>query len=197
MDRIGAIILAGGHSSRFGSDKAAASLSGRALVSHVLGAIPPSRSSTCLVLRADQPEPDVDFDRVVHDDPGLPDGPLRGIVTGLEALAEPWAWVIACDLPGVVPALLEALAVQRETGMLGVIPEWEGRRQPLCALYSRGAAAEFRAALAGGVRSMWEALEVPGFRCFSSARVREVDPQGRSFFNVNTVEDLDRFRSAS
>ena len=107
MDGIGAVILAGGRSSRFGRDKVAVQLDGSSLLEHVLNALPESCVETMLVLREEQGDSGYPVDRVVFDDPALPDGPLRGIVTGMEAIDREWSWVVACDLPGIVPALLE------------------------------------------------------------------------------------------
>jgi molybdopterin-guanine dinucleotide biosynthesis protein A len=196
MDEIGAVILAGGRSSRFGRDKAGVQLDGLSLLEHVLNGLPESRAETILVLREDQAEPGFPVDQVVLDDPALPAGPLRGIVSGLEAMTSGWAWVVACDLPGIMSALLEDLARARTTNALGVIPEWGGRIQPLCALYSHAALPILREAAGSSARSVTGALDKPGFLRFEEARCRKFDPEGRSFININTPDALERFRSA-
>ena len=197
MDTVGAIVLAGGQSSRFGSDKALAQFGGRCLVEHVVRALPVERAETLLVQRESQARPSSEFDRVIFDDPDLPDGPLRGIISGLEASNAEWSWVVACDLPGISPVLLELLVQRRTEESLAVIPEWQERLQPLCALYSRSAAAVLRAAIANGERSAQGALADPRFLRLTTDQVRQVDPSGRSFININTPDALERFRSAS
>ena len=196
MDEIGAVILAGGRSSRFGRDKAAVQLDGLSLLEHVLNGLPESRAETVLVLREEQVVQEAAIDRIVFDDPDLPDGPLRGIVAGLEAMTSDWGWVVACDLPGIVPALLEELALARTPDALGVIPEWGGRIQPLCALYSRAALPILRESAGSGARSVTRALDHPGFQRFAELRSSKLDPEGRSFININTPDALERFRSA-
>jgi len=196
MDEIGAVILAGGRSSRFGRDKAGAQLDGLSLLEHVLKALPEPRAETVLAIREEQTGSESPVDRIVFDDPALPDGPLRGIVAGLEAITSEWAWVVACDLPGIIPALLEDLARARTPDLLGVIPEWGGRLQPLCALYSRTALPILRKAAGSDARSVTGALAQPGFLRFDEARSRKLDPEGRSFININTPDALERFRSA-
>jgi len=195
MDAIGVVILAGGRSSRFGQDKASAPLADRSLVEHVIGALPPSRGETLLVLRQGQSMPPVSVDRVAVDDAELGEGPLRGIIAGLEASSTEWAWVIACDLPGLQGDLLVELARARTEGALAVIPEWGGRLQPLCALYSTAAAVALRKASLAGTRSVREAVDQPGFVRFAESRCRAIDPAGLSFVNINTQEALERFRS--
>ena len=188
MDTIAAVLLAGGESKRFGRDKA------EVLLGLVIDALPP-RSETVLVQRRGQVPKTTRVDLVVTDDMALPDGPLRGIVAGLEAVKADWSWVLACDLPGVDKKLLKELLKHRSDGSLGVIPEWEGRLQPLCALYSRQSARYLRRAIEMGARSVHEALMDPRFVRVPEKRLRELDPEGRSFVNINTPEALEEFRS--
>ena len=95
-DRILGAVLAGGASSRFGSDKAAAVLGGRTLLDHASAAIAPFVTEVVVIGRAD----------------GVPDlpvaglGPLGGIAGALGyAARQGFASVltIGCDMP-VVPA---------------------------------------------------------------------------------------------
>jgi molybdopterin-guanine dinucleotide biosynthesis protein A len=169
---------------------------GLSLLEHVLNGLPEACSETVLVLREEQVGGEYPVDRVVFDDPDLPDGPLRGFVAGLEAMTSEWSWFVACDLPGIVPALLEELALARTPDALGVIPEWGGRIQPLCALYSRVSLPVLREAAESGSRSVTGALDHPGFQHFDEIRSRKLDPEGRSFININTPDALERFRSA-
>ena len=189
MDPVAAVLLAGGESKRFGRDKA------EVLLGLVIDALP-RRSETVLVLRAGQVPKTTRVDRVIMDDMALPDGPLRGIVSGLEVLEQDWAWVLACDLPGVSPKILQELLKHRRSGALGVIPEWEGRLEPLCALYSRTAARYLRRAIEMGAQSVQEALQDPRFVHVPESRLRELDPTGRSFTNINTPQALEQFRSS-
>jgi len=133
---------------------------------------------------------------VIHDDMGLPDGPLRGIVSGLEAVDAGWAWVIACDLPAISAKVFEEFEAHKREGILGVVPEWDGHLEPLCALYSRRAAAYLRRAIDMGARSVREALEDRRFVRIPESRLREIDPDGRSFTNINTPEAFEEFRSS-
>lgn len=100
MQLLGAV-LAGGGSSRFGSDKAAAVLDGRTLAEHAAAA---------LAAYADEV--------VVVGPGGLPDlprprlGPLGGIAAALDHAAGRGircVLTIGCDMPVVAPELMEAL----------------------------------------------------------------------------------------
>lgn len=102
MSRVLGAILAGGRSSRFGSDKAAADWRGRTLANHAADAI----------------RGHVDAVVVIGGSDGLPDmprpdlGPLGGIAGALDhAAGHGFAHVltVACDMPRVPADLLERL----------------------------------------------------------------------------------------
>jgi len=106
---ITAIILAGGQSSRFGMDKANALWHGRKMIDHVAMHLRGVAREVIAVSRAAQNADGWRVDRIIHDDPAAPPGPLRGIVRGLEQCRTEWAYVLACDCPLVQPALLLGL----------------------------------------------------------------------------------------
>ena len=199
------IVLAGGRSSRFGSDKLEAELEGASLLSRTIAAV----------------EPIVDI--VIVAGPGLPDGPQTGEVPPtlapdrepfggpLAALAdvlEPevpdpvtsLALVVGGDMPRLVPAVLTAM-LDRLAGDLeldAVILQAPGspHRQVLpLALREQRAAVAARGALAAGDRSLraligrMRTLELP-------ADVwQALDPSGDTLVDVDTSADLARLRS--
>ncbi|MBC8423313.1 molybdenum cofactor guanylyltransferase [bacterium] len=192
MDDIGAVILAGGESRRFGRNKPDASWRGSTLLARVLEALPAECAHRLLVTRAVQPQPAAaaGCDQVVHDDPDAPPGPLRGLVRGLQACPTSWAWVVACDLPLLRPDLLRLLRRRAEPGDLAVVPRWQDRLQPLCALYAREAAQALAAAQAAGERTLRGAVATIGYRPLDESDLCRVDPRGLSFVNVNTPREL-------
>ena len=190
VEAVDTVLLAGGLSQRFGRPKAGAEWRGSTLAARVLSARPACPGRTVLVLRAeDDPRP-VSADVVTWDDPADPPGPLRGVIAGLRACNAEWAWVTACDLPGLTPAVLTLLRAEARPGDDVVVPEWDGREQPLCALYAVSAAEGLAAALADGERSLAGALKRLSVRRLPQERIRSVDPAGTSFVNVNRPEDL-------
>ncbi len=113
------IVLAGGSSSRFGSDKLAADLGGRPVLAHTVAAVAATASPVVLVLAPDAPVPDWAGDGarplVIARDPEPFGGPLVGLAAGLAALrsAAPdaeIALVIGGDMPSLVPGVLGLLA---------------------------------------------------------------------------------------
>ncbi len=191
-----AIVLGGGHSRRFGREKGLAKWRSLSLVDHVLQRLPQPRQSTILVLRAEQCTAWADRDDVtIISDHDAQAGPLRGVIRGLEYLAEHshsgWAWIVACDQPLVCTTLLQALPAAISPSKLAVIPEWEDRLQPLTGLYHVDAASELRRCHERGEASLINALHSVGHVTFSADQCRQLDPRGLGFMNVNRPADLD------
>ncbi|RKZ10371.1 molybdenum cofactor guanylyltransferase [bacterium] len=185
-----AVVLAGGLSTRWGRDKSLVRWRGGRLVDHVVARLPDERHETVLVVRREQGDTGWPADVVVHDDPDLPAGPLRGVIRGLEACTAECAWVVACDQPLISAPLLRHLADVLDPDRLAVIPEWGGRPQPLVGVYRSAAAARLAACLADGERSLIGALEALDVQMVDETQCRRFDPAGDSFLNLNRPEQL-------
>ena len=92
-----AIVLAGGESRRFGSDKLAADLGGRALLDHALDGLP---AHTAIAIVGPERPMDRDVTFLREDPPG--GGPAAGLIAGLTWALEAGAEVILV-LPGDAP----------------------------------------------------------------------------------------------
>ena len=67
--------------------------------------------------------------RLVHDDVAF-QGPVGGILYGLKAASEEFAFVTSCDSAFLHTPLISHL-LSRRAGYDVVVPRWEGRLQPL------------------------------------------------------------------
>jgi molybdopterin-guanine dinucleotide biosynthesis protein A len=116
-------------------------------------------------------------------------GPLMGIRTGLQASTADVCFVAAADAPLLQPALVQALSA-RVRDCDAVVPIWKGELEPLCAVYARRCLPAIERSLGQGrVVSFFPLVRV----CYlPEEEVTAADPQGRSFVNVNTSEDLQR-----
>jgi molybdenum cofactor guanylyltransferase len=125
----------------------------------------------------------------------LPDhGSLGGIYSGLRAASADAAFMVACDMPFLSPAVVR-LVVARAGHADVVIPRVGGQLQALHALYTKACLPHVEERLRAG------RLKISGF--FESVRVLEIaeeeltslaDP-GRIFMNVNTPDELERARA--
>lgn len=186
----GAIILAGGQSRRMGRNKALLRLTpdGPPLIEIVIAA---ARSvATAIVLSTNDPAPYAWLGLPTMADrfPGA--GPLAGLEAGLSALPTDAAFLLACDMPAIVPELLR-LVRDRLGDADAVVPlNAVGQPEPLCALYRPACLPAIRARLAAGDFAMRGWLADVRTIFIPAADLRAVDPDLRSFRNLNTPADL-------
>lgn len=187
------IILAGGRSQRMGTTKALLPLPGQpseTFLSHLTSTLAPLCAEVLVVARdpaqfAGVALPDT---RVVFDEkPG--GGPLMGLYSGLKAIQSSTALVVAVDMPFVQPALLAFLLAHSQENTL-LVPIVAGVPQVLLAIYPSSILPQIEILLKQGKRAPRALLEVAPVLYIEEARLREVDPQLRSFIGVNTPEDL-------
>lgn len=191
-DRIGAIVLAGGRSSRFGRDKLAELIDGRPLLDHAIAAARVVATDIVVVAAPDANRDLPDGVHLAHD-PVAYEGPLAGLAAGLAALdpAVDRLIVVAGDMPSLVPAvlgrLLDPVMAGRAAALLGV----EGDPPPLpMALDRRRAAAAIRGLVEGGetrLRALPWALDA---EVVPASIWRYDDPAGATFRDVDTPADL-------
>jgi molybdopterin-guanine dinucleotide biosynthesis protein A len=142
------VVLAGGRSTRMGSDKARLVVAGTPLwrrqmrVLEAIGAQPVS-----LGLRARQRGPSGKL-KVIRDTAAHA-GPLGGLHAALESSSTRWLAVLAVDMPHVDPAWFARLLKKCRPGNGAVVAEAAGF-QPLAAIYPREAAAIARRRLRDG-----------------------------------------------
>jgi molybdenum cofactor guanylyltransferase len=194
-----AIILAGGESSRFGSNKALQLLAGKPLICHVAERLSQIADETLVVIG--YREPGAGYEAVlpssvkIMNDRQEGKTPLIGIVTGLQAVKSEHALICACDVPFVKEEVVELL-FQRASGVDAAIPKWnKGHIEPLEAVYrvaSTLKAAQETLALTGlPLRVMIGKLAQVAYVSVED-EIGRVNPDLRTFLNVNTREDMDR-----
>jgi molybdopterin-guanine dinucleotide biosynthesis protein A len=180
-------ILAGGHSQRFGEDKALVLLQGRPLLAHILERTEGLAAETFIV--TNRAEAHARFGQRMVGDllPGT--GLLGGLYTALYHAAQPWLLALACDMPLVNRALLEfMLTLRGETE--AVVPSLGGLPEPLHTLWSKACLEPMRTALERGDRRVVSLFPVVKVRTVSQAEIEAFDPDHLSFVNVNTPAQL-------
>lgn len=124
-------------------------------------------------------------------------GPLGGLAAALNDASADRILAVACDMPCLQPALLELLFQTAEsTAAQAVVPvQPDGRKQPLCAVYSRDLAAAFVRALAQGRRRAGALLDKIDVAYLHPPDYLSADPNGENFLNVNDPSELQRTTS--
>lgn len=148
------LILAGGQSRRFGSDKATYPVGDRRMIDHVVATVRPVVGQLLVSVQTERSALRDLADRVVADlYPGR--GPMAGLHAGLHASQSPWMLAVACDMPFLTTASLETLLSARFDGLSAVIAvSSDGRRHPLCACYHRSVLAQIERSLSSDDLSM-------------------------------------------
>lgn len=194
MSDLGGIILAGGQSRRMGTNKALLRLTpdGPTLIEGVVDALRPFGP---LVLVTNTPEVYAWLGLAMVPDALPGTGALGGLYSGLDAASALYNFVVACDMPALQPALLQHMADQpRDYDVL--IPRWQVPHDPrpqletLHALYSRACLPALRAHLDAGDRRLISFLPDVRVRYLDEPALRAVDPDLRSFRNLNTPDEL-------
>lgn len=189
------IILAGGLSRRLGRDKAVEPIDGQPLVGRVMDALAQIADELVVVVNTPQrgrelPLPD---SAVVAVDIYPNAGSLGGIFTGLSSASNRWGIVVACDMPFLNLDLLSYLLSFRESHD-AVVPVLDDRPEPTHAAYSKVCLSAIEARLDADDLKIARFFDDVRVKYVSQRRVEEIDPERRSFFNVNTEEDLARAR---
>jgi len=191
---VSAIILAGGQSRRMGKNKALLPVHGQPLILWIAQRLKPLTQDIIVVARSEEPYTSLGLSVTLDRWAGI--GPLAGLHAGLMAAANPWAFVLACDMPLVSPKLLRFLLELREEDTDVVMPCVGGREEPLHALYRKETCLPaVEEVIARDQRRLISFLPHVRVRYVEETTLRTVDPELLSFLNVNTAEEWERIQS--
>lgn len=158
-------IMAGGKSSRFGSDKARALLHEKPLLLHVVDALAPQASHLFVVAERSDAYSDLGITTLSDLSPHL--GPMGGLQTALEhhrqaVLSSPheegWFLFVSCDMMGLQSTWIDTLWQGRQPSKQAVAfgPDpWDA----LFALYHTDIITEVNQRIEQGQRAMWRLLD--------------------------------------
>jgi molybdopterin-guanine dinucleotide biosynthesis protein A len=188
-----AAILAGGKSSRMGTNKALLDVRGSAMIRRTVGLLRPLVDDLFLV--ADDPVPYSDLGLPVVPDIHPGRGPIGGIHAAIVHAAHPLVLCAACDMPHILPGILDLLLDAADLSADAVVPRPDGRPEALLAVYGRSALTAIERSFAAGRLRIMDALEGLRVRFLDESELATVDPGRCSFANVNTPADLTAARA--
>ena len=198
------IILAGGKSRRMGGrNKAFLELGGRPLIEIVIGHLQ-SVCAEVLVVAGDT-SPYTKLGIPLVEDRFRSVGVLGGLHAGLEAASHELTLVVGCDMPFLNPRLLRTLADWAKKYDVVVLrhappvpPGHPPRRagteggqyiETLHAAYRRTCLPAIEAAIHAGERRIISFFTHVRVRYLTPAEIASIDPDLRSFRNINTPEE--------
>lgn len=176
------IILAGGKSSRMGTDKGFLKLNGKLFIEHIIEVLNPFVSEIIIVSN------DLNYDNfkakrvndLIEDA-----GPLAGIYSGLSASKTEKNLVLSCDIPLINTEILNLLVAQIDDASEIIQIESNGKTMPLIALYNKDCEIVFNSLLMQGERRLRFGV--------NQCKVKNIKlntEQEKYVSNVNTPEQL-------
>jgi len=190
IQAITVVIQAGGQSSRMGEDKALKPFLGRPLIQRVIDRLTPIADE--LIVTTNRPAEYGFLNlRLIPDlKPGR--GALGGLYTAIASAASPLVAVVACDMPFASTMFFEGarrLMVEEEADV--VIAKTDEGYEPLHALYRRESCLH---AIESAIDAdQWKVIAwFPKIKVreLTSQEVKEFDPSGLCFWNLNTPEEF-------
>jgi molybdenum cofactor guanylyltransferase len=193
--QVTALILAGGQSSRMGTDKALLPWHGVPLLQRVAEVAQQCCATVCIMT----PWPE----RYRHlvsrstlwclESPGHA-GPLVALAQALETVQTPWVLLLACDMPQLNPVVLsrwitQLPAPEADSTVIAYVPYRHSRWEPLCGLYKVASLSALEAFIADGGRSFQTWLS--RIEAIPLEVNNEIEPMLR---NCNTPAELDSLK---
>jgi molybdopterin-guanine dinucleotide biosynthesis protein A len=181
------IVLIGGRSTRFGSDKVLSRFRDKNLVEHVVARITPLFSEVVLVghrregLEAFRVEEDI-----------LPgQGPLGGIYTALTVSTTPRCFVFGADMPNVDQGFIRYMMDAARDHDI-VIPLWSKGREPLHAIYHKRILPAVKGLLDRKAHKIFDLLQAVDTLVIPEEDIRRHGDPEIIFSNINTTLDRER-----
>lgn len=192
MDEVSAFVLAGGQSSRMGTDKAFIELEGQSLLVRALNLV---TGITPNVQILGSEAKFGEFGKVVEDQFSN-HGPLGGIHAALRSSCSELNLILAVDMPFVPIKFLRYLVgIARQHDAVVTVPKVSGGWQPLCAIYRPPFADLAQNALQKEHNKIDALFEKTTLQVLDEAQLSREGFSSDMFRNLNTPEDLRQAKS--
>lgn len=153
--KIYGLVLAGGKSTRMGTDKSQIVYSDKPQVEVAFELLSRFCAKVFLSSRRDQAQvKSYQSLPQLHDEPEFEGkGPLAGILSAMKRYPDVSWIVLACDLPFVTQRTIENLLVLRNQSAIATAykSQYDGLPEPLCALWERGYFKDIQASFDAGI----------------------------------------------
>jgi FdhD protein len=181
------VILAGGQSSRMGSNKALLPYRGGRFIEAIHRQLSALFDDVIIVTNNPEQYGFLECRTVPDLFPGM--GALAGLHAGLAHSRTPYVFAVACDMPYLLDGLIARMAAMAD-GLTDVVIAESGQGvEPLHALYSRRCLDPMARSLAAGKRRIMDFFPEVRVQRLPAEEVVLLDPEGRSFSNINTPSD--------
>ncbi|MGF1674820.1 MAG: molybdenum cofactor guanylyltransferase [Rivularia sp. (in: cyanobacteria)] len=159
---IATLILAGGKSSRMGTDKALVPYEDKPMLLSVYQVAATCTEQVYILTPRSERYQNIlpsNCQYLVETQPGK--GPVNGLSEGLEQISADWILLLACDLPLLNVEILQSWInklPQMPTSTLALVPQRSQIWEPMCGFYRKEVKRELDTFLKAGKRSFQELL---------------------------------------
>lgn len=185
------VILAGGLSTRMGSNKALLPYRGGRFVEAIYRQLGELCDELLLVTNTPEQYGFLPCRKVTDLYPGV--GALAGLHAGLHHSATEHVFAVACDMPYLNGSVIARMLSLRDCADV-VIPEGDKGQEPLHAVYAKGCLAPMEDALQRGCRRIVSFFEQVSVCRMPRDEVAKLDPTFRCFENINTPAEYYQLR---
>jgi len=192
MAKVSGIILAGGKSSRMGTNKALIELGQVKIIENIVSVF--SEIFKDIIIVSNNPEEYTYLGHKVICDIIPCKGPLSGIHAGLHEAKYFHSFVAACDMPFIQKNLIELLVEECEDYDV-TVPQLGKFLQPLYAVYSKNCIIPIEDSLNKNrfkITNFYETIKV---KYINQDSIEKLGDSEKVFFNVNTKEDLEKAKN--
>jgi molybdenum cofactor guanylyltransferase len=187
LKNVGAIILAGGNSKRFGVDKALYPFKGKPLVQIVIETIKNLTKKIIIITNSPDKLDFLNYKKYNDIIPGA--GSLGGLYTGLYHSNHDLNIVLPCDMPFISQECIQFL-VKNSNGYDITVPIHNNMFEPLCAIYSKTCLPY--------IKNQIESEDYQVFQFYDKVKTKQLVFSNKLpfyhknlFLNINTKSDLE------
>jgi len=183
------VILSGGLNTRFsGKDKSFIRLGKHYILDSIYSIF--QNLFDEIILVTNNPMNYIHMDATIVTDIFQTRSSLTGIHAGLYYSSHNHSFFVACDTPFIKKELVEAIINQIDPNVDAIVPETSKGFEPLFAVYSKKCLKPIEQQLIKKQLKVRDFLKKVRTIYFPENRIREIDPDLISFFNINTPDDL-------
>jgi FdhD protein len=186
---ITAAILAGGESSRMGSNKALLEVDGTPIITRCYQTLARLFRDVIIVTNTPEEFTFLPCRKVPDIYPAV--GSIAGLHSALAHSTTERTFVTACDMPFVEPATIRYLCDLQQEGYDAIIPVSDGGQEPLHAVYSAQSEAIFEHAIQTNERKIIDILARMKLRLVSRDEIEGASGSVDSYLNINTPEEYE------
>jgi molybdopterin-guanine dinucleotide biosynthesis protein A len=184
-----ALLLSGGKSSRFGTNKAMETINGRPLIEQIVKGLKNAFEKVYIIGNVKEY---VFLQDVFFCEDIIPNkGPLGGLLTGLTCSDSDYNFLTACDMPFLTSEFFEFVNLQKKDYDV-LVPEYNSYLEPLAAVYSKKCLPFINASLINDQLKLKSFFPKVKVRIIKETIIREIGEPEKLFFNINYKEDIEK-----